>query len=75
METCYEKYDRIIILHMAANGNKTMLINPIFQEGASLNNLTIKPDKRRNRKLYLETPSIPVLSKGNNEIHRVLNHP
>jgi hypothetical protein len=56
---------------MAANGNKTML-NPIFQE-ASLNNLTIKPDKRRNRKLYLET-SIPVLSK-NNEIHRALNHP
>jgi hypothetical protein len=44
-----------------AAGNKTMLINPIFQEGASLNNLTIKPDKRRNRKLYLETPSIPVL--------------
>jgi hypothetical protein len=55
-----------IISQMAANGNKTMLINPIFQEGASLNNLTIKPDKRRNRKLYLEMPSIPVLSKGNN---------
>lgn len=55
-----------IISQIAANGNKIILINPIFQEGASLNNLTIKPDKRRNRKLYLEMPSIPVLSKGNN---------
>jgi hypothetical protein len=46
---------------MAANGNKTMLIN-IFKR--SINNIDNKTRQRRNRKLYLETPSIPVLSKG-----------
>jgi hypothetical protein len=49
-----------------ANGNKAILIGPICQNGTSLNNLTIKPDKRRESKLYLERPSIPVLIRGNN---------
>jgi len=55
-----------IISQKAANGNNAILINPIFQEGTSLNNLTIKPDKKRKRRLYAENPSSPVLSIGNN---------
>lgn len=54
-----------IISKIAANGNNAILINPIFQEETSLNNLTIKPDKKRKRKLNAESPSSPVLSIGN----------
>jgi hypothetical protein len=52
-----------IISADGANGNKAILIGPLCQNGTSLNNLTIKPDKRGG-KLYLERPSIPVLIQG-----------
>ncbi len=54
-----------IISHSVANGNKAILINPIFQNGISLNNLTVEPDTRRKSKLYRENPSILVLINGN----------
>jgi hypothetical protein len=63
-----------IISQMAANGNKAILINPIFQNGTSLNNLTVKPDTRKS-KLYRENPSIPVLISGKAVIPCALSHP
>ena len=54
-----------MISQIAANGNKIILINPIFQEGTSLNSLTINPEKIRKPKLYIDMPSIPVLINGN----------
>lgn len=54
------------ISKMANIGKSAIVAKPIFQPHNLLSNFTPKPLKSNSPKLQIETPSIPVLIRGNN---------